>query len=300
MKRYIENLIRKCGYDIKKIRRNPKKKIRQYLAAGRVPWKNGYSEYKEDYIYQQINNKNIMNSFKTREALPTGYGRGLDERCVEYPWLFSHLDNNENIILDAGSVLNYCYLLESAQLKKRNITIMTLQPEHQCFWEKSVSYHFGDLMNTPFKDEYFDEIVCLSTIEHVGMNNEIYTGKDQSDSIDTKSYLTALTELKRILKHGGKLYLSVPFGKYVNFQSFQQFDIHMIEATINAFLPEHYKLDIYSYNRGGWGVSEASACRDLMYSEYALDLMQGRSDAKPDKDNVAAARAVACLLMTKG
>lgn len=109
----------------------------------------------------------------------------------------------------------------------------------------------------------------------------------------------ALIELKRILKRGGKLYLSVPYGKYVNHHSFQQFDSHMIEETINCFAPDSHKLDVYSYNRDGWRVTEATACQDIMYSEYALELMHGRNDAKPEKDNAAAARAVACLLMKK-
>ena len=47
-------------------------------------------------------------------ALPVGHGFRLDERIVEYPWLFSRLPSGAGNLLDAGSVLNYEFLLSQS------------------------------------------------------------------------------------------------------------------------------------------------------------------------------------------
>ena len=48
------------------------------------------------------------------ERLPARYGFRVDERVVEYPWLFSRFFAGEGTLLDAGSTLNFDYLLETA------------------------------------------------------------------------------------------------------------------------------------------------------------------------------------------
>ena len=298
MKKYIEKLIRACGYDIRKIHKNYGKVINTYIQGGRVPWQTGYNEYKEHYIVKQLTDKSVMQSFFDGASLPEKYGMGLDERCVEYPWLFSHFKNIAEKILDAGSVLNFSYLLESEQLKQKNVTIMTLAPEQNCFWNKGVSYHYGDLACTPFKNNCFDKIVCLSTLEHIGMDNRIYT-KDEQSLINAEAYQTALLELKRILKPGGSIYLSVPYGKHRDYEYFQQFDRGMVEKIVDVFQPKSVISKIYAYSPDGWQVSDLDSSKDMEYSEYALSLMRKELPANLDDDGAAAARAVACLLLEK-
>src|SRR4030088_2822748 len=55
-----------------------------------------------------------------------GFGYKLDERLVEYPWLFSRLPDGPGALLDAGSVLNHDFILSHSRLQSKNITIMTL------------------------------------------------------------------------------------------------------------------------------------------------------------------------------
>src|ERR1700757_3858905 len=86
--------------------------------------------------------------------LPPGYGRWLDERLVEYPWLFSQLTEGPGSLLDAGSTLNHALILDHPKLREREITIMTLAPEEYC--QKGVSYVYGDLRKTTFSDGAFD------------------------------------------------------------------------------------------------------------------------------------------------
>src|SRR5438876_1105159 len=63
--------------------------------------------------------------------LPEGWGLWLDERVVEYPWFLSRLPPAPGKLLDAGSVLNYDYVLCHERLNNKTISICTLAPESE-------------------------------------------------------------------------------------------------------------------------------------------------------------------------
>ena len=109
--------------------------------------------------------------------LPDGYGVDLDERIIEYPWLLSHLPSGPGLLLDAGSALNFRFLLDLPALAAKTVHICTLAPERQSFWELGISYTFQDLRRTCYRDAFFDHVVSLSTVEHIGLDNgRFYTG----------------------------------------------------------------------------------------------------------------------------
>ena len=143
----------------------------RFVRSGMKPWTKGYVEDKEHEIARVLREK----SFRAAE-LPAGYGFRLDERIIEYPWLFSRLPEGPGRLLDAGSVLNFEFVLEQPALREKKIDICTLAPEPRCFWRKGISYVYEDLRQLPYCNDWFDWIVCLSTIEHVGMDNALYTG----------------------------------------------------------------------------------------------------------------------------
>jgi hypothetical protein len=86
----------------------------------------------------------------------------------EYSWLLAHLQSGPEIFLDAGSALNHAFILEQPVLEKKKLHILTLAPESNCFWQKGISYLYHDLRSIPIRDGYYDAIVGLSTLEHVG------------------------------------------------------------------------------------------------------------------------------------
>src|SRR5262245_24851469 len=95
-----------------------------YIGRGRRPWSRGYGEYRQGEIQRILDHR----LFKT-ELLPQGYGYRLDERVIEYPWLFDRLPARGGLLLDAGSVLNHRFLLERDRLRDKRIFISTLAPE---------------------------------------------------------------------------------------------------------------------------------------------------------------------------
>lgn len=128
----------------------------------------------------------------------------INERIVETPWVHSQIKVEGGKILDVG-----CYS------SKLPIELASLGHE---VWGIDVRYYplkhpnfifvQGDVYKTSFSDNFFDVITAVSTIEHIGMADPVYNDPEYPDG-DKK----AIKEMTRILKRGGKIIMTVPFGK---------------------------------------------------------------------------------------
>ena len=195
-------------------------------------------------------------------------------------------------LLDAGSALNFEYLLNSRWLNGKSVVIYNLSPEH-IFQKENVSYIYGDLRRTILKSEHFDECVCISTIEHVGMNNQmLYSNQNRYMENDTESYFGAFKEMERVLKPGGRLFIPVPCGAYQNLGWLQQFDNKMVMALMQSFSGHLKSITYFKYKRDGWKFSNADDCANCRYFDI-------HTQKTLETDCVAAARAVACIELVK-
>ncbi|MBI2100048.1 MAG: methyltransferase domain-containing protein [Candidatus Vogelbacteria bacterium] len=263
-----------------------------FSLRGKKPWTKGYFEYKWQNIARVIADPNILNGFKNQERLLTGYGLGLDERIVEYPWLLAQMAPASGQWLDAGSILNFDIILKNQALKNKELSILTLNPETSCFWYRGISYLYGDIRELPFKDNHFDGIACVSTLEHIGMDNSlVYTDGKYKES-KPADFLLAIRELQRVLKPGGVILLTVPFGQSENFGFFQQFDSAMIKEVEKIFDTGKCAKHFYAYGEAGWQLSTEAEAGTKTY----FDIRTKRNDGP---DHAAAARAVACLILKK-
>lgn len=264
---------------------------------GKRPWALGYTEYKWKTIKSVLENRILMNSFRSKK-LPKKFGMGIDERIVEYPWVFANItktSKNFNI-LDAGSVFNYSVILNLNLLKNKSITIFNYNSEERNFNEKRISYIYGDLRDMPFKDGYFDKIVCQSTLEHIDMDNSIY-GYDITNSSkkNKKSYeyLKAIKELYRVLSKNGELFLTFPFGKYENHGFFQQFDSEMLLKIKNLFVGiTQMEINFIKYTEQGWNFETESECSGVVSFNPHTGIGRG-------EDGAAHCRAVCCVKLIK-
>src|SRR5215813_3743749 len=68
-----------------------------FLLGRRGPQNRWYGGYRLGELIHSLSNSFCENQ------IPSGYGRWLDERIVEYPWLFSRLPDGPGRLLDAGS-----------------------------------------------------------------------------------------------------------------------------------------------------------------------------------------------------
>ena len=259
-----------------------------FIICGKKPWSLGYQAYKEVNIHNAI----LAGSFDTKKLEP-GYGFRIDERIIEYPWLFSKLPLDNGRLLDAGSILNFDFIKSQKALSKKKIFISTLAPEDNCFWKNGISYVYEDLRETCYRDNYFDWIVSLSTVEHIGLDNTIlYTEDSSKKESHTNSYLDAIKEFRRILKPGGVIYLSVPFGKYKNHGWFQVFNGEMIDRLIDSFSPASCIEYYFKYEPNGWRVSTKEDIKDATCFDIHFQ-------KNYDPDYAAFSRGIVCLEMIK-
>lgn len=251
------------------------------------PFRPGYQTVKRAIITSALDSGLLRDG----SELPRGYGIAMDERVVEYAWVFSRL-SNVGKMLDAGSTFNHDFLLQRPPLRGADLTIMTLAPEKRCYWYEGFSYVFGDLRNTMFADRVFDTIASISTIEHIGLNNTmLYTGDPNDTESDEEGFVPAVKEFRRILKPGGKCFISVPFGRRANLGWYQVFDLAMVERIVGTFEPTSHQIDYFGYSREGWSRQSAAALANA--TVYDVHTGKGWSD-----DLAASSRAVACLQLT--
>ncbi len=274
-----------------------------YLCRGRLPLTIGYGEYRDRCVREIIRNDEMLQVFRAGQELPEGFGARLDERVVEYPWVLSRLARygEKSRFLDAGSTLNHEAILQHPAVKAHKWSILTLSPETKCFWDLGVSYLYEDLRSVPFKDEWFDAVTCISVIEHVGMDNVVFAAEKAYRENRPQDYLGAVREMRRIIRPGGSLFLTVPFGRYEHHGWLQQFDSGMLAALILEFRPQEVNKTFFRYTERGWKLAGEEECRDLSFSNAIRNKHStGKERVRRfDWDFAVAARGVACIELQK-
>lgn len=252
---------------LRRYRRNP------------IPWTIGYEEHKWSQIEKRLKSPTSVKPF----------GIGIDERIVEIPWIMEELSKfSYGNFLDAGSSLNHPIILN--RLKgKFHIVITTLYPESHCQFKDGISYTYEDMRNLSFKDKYFDVIASISTLEHIGGDNEVYKSITSNHEMEKGNHLNALMQLKRTLKPEGTLFLTIPFGIFKEYKHIRQFNSDMLHEMIAAFQPKSATIRFFKYENG-WKESDENSCRN---SEFVLP------QEIPTKDLAASSRAVALIKMQK-
>lgn len=252
------------------------------------PWTPDYTAGHTALVAAAIDDGMLGAAAVRGDALPDGYAVGYDERTIEYPWLFGLGFGGR--VLDAGSTFNHPHILDRALPLVDELTILTLAPEAHAFPLRGISYLYGDVRELPFRDGWFDTVVSLSTLEHVGMDNAPYGVGADAASDPGEEAARAARELRRVVAPGGRILFSVPFGRREDYGWFRQFDRDDLERLTAAFDARASHASFFAYGPNGWQCASAVEAADLSYHD-------AHADPSPAPDGAAAARAVACVVL---
>jgi SAM-dependent methyltransferase len=254
------------------------------------PWTDEYLDAHRTFVTRVLDNARLLEPFRLLEPLPADFGVGFDERVVEFPWLMAR--DLAGSVLDAGSTLNHPHTLVRVRPRVRELLLVTLAPEQEAYPFLDVSYLFADIRKLPLADSVYDTVVSLSTLEHIGMDNSQYGANGARAGDPDIELQRAVQELRRVLKPGGTLLVSVPYGHPDDFGWMRVFSEPKLDALVDAFAPETQTRTFYRYDAHGWQISSAAEAAEERYRDHF-------SAGPPGADRAVAARAVACLELRK-
>lgn len=188
------------------------------------------------------NNNNSSNSGFKRLDIHNLLVGITSERLVEYEFVARNLVSSKKqaAILDIGSGSS---LLAKAigELGKGKWQVFRIDiAESNCDARM-------DARMTGFRKEVFSQVICISTIEHIGIG--INSGDDDEDG-DLKT----VKEILRILKKGGSAIISVPYGKIkkLNYRVYDRHALSRLVAVDNEEFSVAAKKEFYCYDAGKW------------------------------------------------
>jgi SAM-dependent methyltransferase len=261
---------------------------RRLAAEHRPPdraWEGDYGERHGQLLAWAFDTPDFTQLLADGSRLPKGYGVGLDERVIEFPWLYAQRPFGRT--LDAGSTLNHEHILDRFVPESAWLCVTTLRPEQVAYTERGISYVYADLRELPFRDGYFDTVICASTLEHVGMDNTRYGDEAPSAGDPDTEQAAALAELLRVVRPGGRVLLTVPYGRAEDHGWFRQYDEAALDAVLGG---RSARVTAYAYGSDGWQLGSLAGTRTAEYKDHS-------ADKTPAPDRAAAARAVACITL---
>lgn len=151
----------------------------------------------------------------------------VNERIVEIPFVIKALSMAQEgcKVLDLGCMESLLPLFISGL----GYDVTGFDFRNYPYKAPNFKFVQGSIMNLPFDNAHFDVVTCVSTIEHIGIG--FYNDPKEGDSPD----IIGMKEARRVLKPGGLLILTVPFGKaFVNNQQ-RIYDRKSLDRLILGF-----------------------------------------------------------------
>jgi hypothetical protein len=188
-----------------------------------------------------------------------GVGAGLSERVIEIPWALRSLpDGNGVRILDVGTafapivyqrlLLRLPQIVELADLAESDLP--------------GLRSHVADVRRLPFDQDDFDAAVCISTLEHIGMDNARYDVDSGGDGD-----VDALRELGRVAE---RVLVTVPAGSDEDLGWLRQYAPSTFRRRANEAGLEVERLDVFAHDSNdGWTPASEDSVSDRLFGQGA-------------------------------
>jgi len=194
-----------------------------------------------------------------RERLRWLQASRADERVVEIPWVLSRL-RTRGRVLDVGYAFAEAAYL--AALLRADVDLVGVDLAERDV--EGLELVQADVRSLPFVDRSFDQVLLVSTLEHVGADNSVYgIAGDRDDGARE----AALRELARVLTRNGSLLLTVPLGEPGDHGWFRQDDERgwtSLFTRAGCFVEE---LELYELGPEGWRAAPSFTAAGVRYGE---------------------------------
>ncbi len=211
---------------------------------------------------------------------------GSDERVVEIPWVLSRLGGGS--VLEVGyAFAEAAYVTALLRADVERLVGVDLAARDVEGMEAVVA----DVRSLPLEDRSFDQVLLVSTLEHVGADNAVY-GIEETATDGPVARLEALRELRRVLRRAGRLLVTVPLGEPGDHGWFRQDDVRgwtRLFTRAGFFVEEQ---EAYVLEPEGWRADPAFRPAGVVYGDRGpaasavlctcLSPARGRRLASPD------------------
>ena len=188
---------------------------------------------------------------------------GTNERSVEAPWAIQ-LIGGARRVLDVGCSTSD-YLADLAQAEATgDRRVYGLDPDAPRSI-RNVGILKGTIVAPPFPPAGFDLILCVSTVEHIGL--PIY-GQHEFPHGD----ILAMRHMRRLLAPEGRLLLTVPFGRAQVNPWFRIYDSPGLRRLTGGF--RTLSAAFYRLRPDAEGSYEACRAADLSEAGYDFEHMR--------------------------
>lgn len=149
----------------------------------------------------------------------------IDERIVEYPFVYQNLGLEKGKVLEVGCWGSRLPIeLASQGFDVYGVDIVKYPLSHPNF-----TFVQADICKMPFQNNFFDVVIAVSTVEHIGLGDPSY-GDPKYPNGDKK----AIKEMTRVLKIEGTVIITVPFGrKFVSTQHGRIYGLPSLEELLS-------------------------------------------------------------------
>lgn len=153
----------------------------------------------------------------------------INERVIEYPWVYKNIPDLENCrVLDVGAKEGLP--VTDMLLEKDNIVYALDINASGSYQKGNLIIEKGDIISTSFEENFFDAVIAVSTLEHIGV-----AGRYGISGEDELGDLKAMREIFRILKPGGKVLVTVPYGMGRSLPLNRLYNAERINGIFNDF-----------------------------------------------------------------
>jgi len=158
-----------------------------------------------DWAYRRL--RALKHRFVTnREGAHHGSVNLLGDREVEWSWAASQMPAGPGEALDFGPGGSNLGLV--AAQRGFTVTAVDLEPVDWPYVHPRLRFIRGDLLNLQLAENQFDLVINCSTVEHVGLVGRYGVTENRPDGD-----IEAMARLRRLMKHGGIMILTIPVGK---------------------------------------------------------------------------------------